>query len=62
MYLVKTLSDLIDLSASLGFQWAILTASLVRECTHYSVKCFMLVSGNDTVITLERITYIMNGE
>lgn len=62
VYLIKTLSDSIDLSTSLGFQWAILTPSLVRECTHYSVKCIMLVSGNDTVITLERITSIMNGE
>lgn len=36
--------------------------SHLKECTHRSVKCFMLDIDSDIIIALERITFIMNSE
>lgn len=37
-------------------------SSHLKECTHHSVKWFMLDIDSDIIIALERITFIMNSE
>lgn len=56
---VLDLTDTSSLTCLLDFSGR---SSHLKECTHHSVKWFMLDIDSDIIIALERITFIMNSE